>query len=219
MGRGKNEIASVLSENTINLPSPYEGEQKATLSLRRLNDGDNEIVIHIDKGQIICDIALCSVLFKIDDAKPFGMRFNHPKDGSSNVIIGDLHAKDIKTLKKAKKIKVELTIHQGGEHVFTFNAIDNPFVGEKMYQMDEISSMLNKHEEIQLINEKSGPNLDSSFEVCKKVISSKDSEAINQLDKSNKNYWVRMAYYEWGVVKQGCKKGDGFMTFTFYEYK
>ncbi len=102
MGRGKNEIASVLSENTINLPSPYEGEQKATLSLRRLNDGDNEIVIHIDKGQIICDIALCSVLFKIDDAKPFGMRFNHPKDGSSNVIIGDLHAKDIKTLKKQK---------------------------------------------------------------------------------------------------------------------
>ena len=53
MGRGEVQIAFVRSSNTISLDSPYQGDQHATLSLRKHPKYGNDVYISIDKGQLL----------------------------------------------------------------------------------------------------------------------------------------------------------------------
>jgi hypothetical protein len=71
MGRGSDEIATVVSSNALSLQPPYEGKQNATFSLRSLRGENNEFVVAVEKGQIICEQDGCGLLVRVDDEKAF----------------------------------------------------------------------------------------------------------------------------------------------------
>ncbi|HBW7940401.1 TPA: hypothetical protein MFG27_002201 [Klebsiella pneumoniae] len=122
MGRGSDEVATVVSSNTLSLQPPYEGKQYATFSLRSLRGENNEFVVSVEKGQIICEQDGCGLLVRVDDEKAFRLIGSHPKDGSSDMVVGSINTEDLRKIKKAKSILIELTIYQNGEHVLEFDS-------------------------------------------------------------------------------------------------
>jgi hypothetical protein len=71
-------------------------------------------------------------LVRVDDEKAFRLTGAHPKDGSSDMVVGSINTEDLRKIKKSKSILIELTIYQNGEHVLEFDSKDNPFVGRKI---------------------------------------------------------------------------------------
>lgn len=103
MGRGSDEVATVVSSNTLSLSPPYDGKQNAAFSLRSLRDQGNEFVVTIEKGQIICEQDGCGILVRVDDEKAFHLTGSHPKDGSPEMIVGSINAENLRKIKKQKQ--------------------------------------------------------------------------------------------------------------------
>jgi len=220
MGRGSDEVASVQSINTITLSAPYEGVQHATLSLRKLRKSDNEIVLALDKGQIICTSGGCPILFRVDENEPFTISFVPPKDGSTNVVIGDLDTQQLRNILKANKISVELTIFQNGDHILEFDATNNPFVGKKVYLLSEIKQALDTKSELKVFKINQFELDGSNFGICKQVLqTTKKEDDINIVEKNDKQIYVLNSYSETGMTKSSCRKGEKNILLEFYEYK
>ncbi|RJT47247.1 hypothetical protein [Rahnella woolbedingensis] len=219
MGRGSDEVASVISSNSISLKAPYDGVQHGEFSLRRLKNGQNEFVLAIEKGQIICDQDACGVLVRPDNEKPFLLVGKHPKDGSSDAIAGVLGTEDLRKIKKAQKLRMEITIYQNGESILEFETKDNPFVGAKSYLITEINDMV-KNGNLPKVTRVTGMSMDMpDFNICKKVanLPAKDDQ-IKVVELNKKDEFVVATYFESSLIKQQCKKGSVKSEFSFYNY-
>ncbi|EPN2807550.1 hypothetical protein ACTWOG_005310 [Serratia marcescens] len=220
MGRGSDEIASVESINTLSLLPPYEGQQKAALALRKMRKGDNQIVIAIKSGQLICETGGCSILLRADEGESFSVKVSHPKDGSSNMLIGNLDTASLRKIKNAKKVFAEITIYQNGDHVVEFDTVDNPFVGRKVYLMDELKEAIASGSDIK--KQKNGEfNIgESSFSICRKALLTKsDADGIVVTSKNTKSELVVDNYSETGMTRSSCSKGGKGILMSFYEYQ
>ena len=218
MGRGSDEIASVQSSNTISLSSPYDGEQRATLSLRKLSKNGNQFVISIERGQIICPTDGCGLLVRIDGGEPFNINVSHPKDGSSDMVVGNINVEELRKMKQSSTILVEITIFQNGEKVMEFDSKDTPFIGEKGFLISEIKELLKK-DNIPVVKKHELTMGDSSFDICKKVALGKDeSDKVIKIIKNNKNEVVVENYQETMMYKNSCLKGRRGMLMEFFSY-
>lgn len=220
MGRGSDEIASTTSLSYLNLAPPYDGKQNATLSFRRLGKGGNELVLSIQKGQIVCDSSECMVLLRVNSEEPFRFAMSHPKDGSSNILIGALKTEELRKLKSANKITAEVTIYQNGESIVEFDTQNNPFKGRVVYTLDELKEKIRDKKEVP--SKKNGEiNIgDGGFEICKQVVrKTKNDEGIEFISKSTKDELVSESYSESSKLVTSCKKGMKHMLIEVYEYK
>ncbi|MFS7382869.1 hypothetical protein AB6870_12385 [Rahnella inusitata] len=221
MGRGNNEIAAVKSTDTITLQSPYDGAQHATFALRKMQKGNNEFLFSFERGQIVCGASNCTLTARIDDNKPFILRGNHPEDGSSNAVIGSVDAATLKSIRNGKKLLIESTIYQNGEKISEFNIQQTPFVGQKVYELDEIRSFLKSKQEIPLDKTSSFSLNTSNFDICKKVLkttSDKDDDEIRVVLVNSKNEMIVIKYSETFVSKSVCEKGSKEMKMEFFNY-
>ncbi|MDU2940684.1 MAG: hypothetical protein E7B59_16140 [Enterobacteriaceae bacterium] len=219
MGRGSDEIASVLSTNTVALAAPYDGAQHATLSLRKLRKNNNEVVLSLERGQIVCDPSGCPILFRADKNEPFSISFGPPKDGSTNVIIADLDTKQLRTILSADKISIELTVFQNGEHIFEFDAADNPFIGRKVYLLNEIKKALSEKNEVKVTKTGDFVIDNSSFNICKQVLQgTKKEDEIIVVERNDKERYIVNSYSEAGMAKSSCRKGEKNILLEFYQY-
>lgn len=220
MGRGSDEIATTKSLNELNLSQPYDGAQKASLSFRRLGKGVNEIVLSVQKGQIVCESAGCMVLFRIDSDEPFRIAMDHPKDGSSNVLVGDMTTNEQRKLLAAKSIFAEITLYQNGEQLVEFNADGNPFKGRTVYTVDEIKQKIKDKKDIATSKGGEIKIGESGFNICKQVLKDAKSEGdVNLVVKNTKDELVTESYSETSRVVTSCKKGVKHMLVEVYEYK
>lgn len=220
MGRGSDEIASVESINTLSLLPPYEGQQKATLALRNLRKGDNQIVIAIQSGQLICGTGGCNILLRADEGESFSVKVSHPKDGSSNMLIGNLDTASLRKIKNAKKVFAEITIYQNGDHVMGFDTVDNPFIGRKVYLMEELKEIIDSGSDVK--KQRNGEfNIgESSFNICRKALLTKsDTDGIVVTSKSTKSELVIDNYSETGMTRSSCSKARKGILMSFYEYQ
>lgn len=219
MGRGSDEVATVVSSNTLSLQPPYEGKQYATFSLRSLRGENNEFVVSVEKGQIICEQDGCGLLVRVDDEKAFRLIGSHPKDGSSDMVVGSINTEDLRKIKKAKSILIELTIYQNGEHILEFDSKDNPFVGRKTYLISEIREMIDSGKPPKHTKTSEVPMDMPKFDICKKVANkSAEDGKITVIEVNKKDEFTTATYGEDSVMKLACRRGSKTSMLSFFSY-
>lgn len=114
--------AAVISTNTIELDFPYRGPQHGQLMLRRHPRHGRDVILTIERGQILCSTySECKVLVRIDDGPIQRLQGNEPADNSSEVVFIPLYQTFMKKLPTAKKVRVQVQMFQAGEQTFEFD--------------------------------------------------------------------------------------------------
>jgi outer membrane lipoprotein-sorting protein len=122
MTGGTTYLASVVSTNTVNFSSPYNGIQNARLTLRSDVKYGKDVIFRIEKGQILCNsYDSCTVLVRFDDEKPTQYSATPPSDNSSETIFISNYGKFVDKIRKAKLVRISPTVYQEGSPVFEFD--------------------------------------------------------------------------------------------------
>lgn len=108
------------SSNSLSLSFPYAGANYGQLQVRQHPKYGLDVIVFVDKGQLLCGFDGCSVSVRFDDAAPMRFRGNGPADHDSKVLFLSPASKFIASAKKAKRVLVQLNIYQGGEQVLEF---------------------------------------------------------------------------------------------------
>ena len=115
--------ASTESLNTVNFDRPYQGAQRATLTLRKHPRYGNNVILQIERGQFLAGLSGVQVVVRFDDGKPINFWADGPVDHSTTTLfIGD-YSKFVEALRKAKSVRISTPIYQEGEPVFEFNVV------------------------------------------------------------------------------------------------
>lgn len=108
------------SREIIDLEFPYQGPQRARLSIREHPRHDTDIIFSLARGQIICRSRNCRVDTVFDDADPIRWRADPAEGGSSNTIFLRQHERFVRRLDNAREVRIAVTLYRQGTHVFTF---------------------------------------------------------------------------------------------------
>ena len=79
------QTAAVESTNTVNFSSPYQGEQRATLNLRKHPRYGNDVILQIERGQFLPGIDGVNVIARFDD-RPSTFLAREAEDHSMNLL-------------------------------------------------------------------------------------------------------------------------------------
>lgn len=118
----KARYASIDSENTLNFDFPYQGEQHGTLILRDHPIHGRDVMITIDKGQILCQsYEDCTIRVRFDEGSPQRWNAAGPADNRSTVIFLRNEGGFIQRLRAAKVVRIQIPIYQEGEPMLEFH--------------------------------------------------------------------------------------------------
>ena len=122
MGRGKVSTATVESSNTINLDFPYNGEQHGLLMLREHPKHGKDVVLKIQRGQLLDSEYNDPVVVRFDSDKPLTFRSVGASDHSTETLFlrGNAFSVFSNRLKTAKIVRIQAPLYQGGNQVFIF---------------------------------------------------------------------------------------------------
>ena len=113
--------ASVRSTNSFEFDFPYQGQQHSILTLRRHPRWGTDVMLSIEKGQILCSSYDCPIRVRFDDGPAQTFSGNEPSDNSSEYVFIPGFAGFSKKLEKSKRVKIEVNIHQHGVLVSEFD--------------------------------------------------------------------------------------------------
>lgn len=113
--------AYVSSLNTVNFRFPYEGTQRATLTIRKHPRWGTSVYISIDKGQFVCGYDDCDVRVRFSKGSAQRMTASEPDDHSSNILFISTASSFIGQARKSEKVFVEAGFYQEGNKVFEFD--------------------------------------------------------------------------------------------------
>lgn len=117
----KARYASIESENTLSFDFPYQGEQHGRLMLRDHPTHGRDVMVLIDKGQILCpSYEDCSIRVRFDEGKSQRWSAAGPADNSSTVIFLRNEGGFIQKLRGAKVIRIQIPVYQEGEPMLEF---------------------------------------------------------------------------------------------------
>ena len=114
--------ASITSDNSLRLDFPYKGDNYGRITVRQHPKYGLDVIIAIDKGQILCSSYNgCPVEIRFDD-KP-AMRFSGtgPADNSNDTVFLSNAPRFISEAKKAKRILVSMNIYKSGAPLLEFS--------------------------------------------------------------------------------------------------
>lgn len=117
----KSASAQTVSDNSLSFGFPYQGVNRGNLIVRQHPQYGLDVLITIDKGQMLCSSYDCKVSIKFDDAPPVKFSGSGLADHSSQTIFIEGAAKFIASAKKAKKILVQFNAYQNGAPVLEFS--------------------------------------------------------------------------------------------------
>lgn len=115
-------FAQVTSSNTVEFERPYSGAQHATLLLREHPRHGKDVIMSIERGQILCrSYEDCNVLVRFDDGKPVTYSGIGPADSSSESVFIRNYPKFLTNLKKAKRVRISTEVFRQGSPIFEFD--------------------------------------------------------------------------------------------------
>jgi hypothetical protein len=117
----KSVFARTTSDNSLSFEFPYQGPNRGYLIVRQHPQYGLDVLIKIDKGQMLCSSYDCKVSIKFDDGPPVRFNGTGPADSSSETIFIQGAAKFIASAKKAKKILVQFNAYHNGSPVLEFS--------------------------------------------------------------------------------------------------
>lgn len=114
--------ASVESSNQFEFGFPYQGRQRATLTIRRHPRWGNDVIFRIERGQVLCSsYHNCRVNVRFDDGPPRRLSGNEPSDNSTETVFIPGYKDFVARLSRAKTVRVEVDIYQEGPLVAEFD--------------------------------------------------------------------------------------------------
>jgi hypothetical protein len=110
MTDSKNIWARITSDNYITQEFPYEGQTRATITVRYMKKYGYDVLIQISKGQMNGREYYSTnyVTARFDEGSPKKYYFNESSDGDSKVVFLRKTGDFIKNCKSAKDIKIDL---------------------------------------------------------------------------------------------------------------
>ena len=120
MGRERS-TAYVKSTNTLSLNFPYQGSQNGTLIVRKSPQKGTNVYFSIEKGQFLCRIDECTVNVRFDTRPIQQFSASEPSDHSTTVLFIANEARFLSQMRKAKMVRIEATVYQGGSQTLEFN--------------------------------------------------------------------------------------------------
>lgn len=122
MTGGTSYQARVISTNTVTFGPPYGGPQNGRLTLRTDPRNGKDVIFRIERGQLRChSYDDCDVLVRFDDEKPERLAGVGPDDRNSQTVFIGNYEKFVTKLRKAKIVRISMSIYQQGAPVFEFD--------------------------------------------------------------------------------------------------
>lgn len=116
-------FASLTSSNSLHLDSPYSGDNRGSLMIRRHPRHGLDVLVSITKGQIVCrSYDGCTVKVRFGEGQPMTFSASGPEDLSSTTVFLRNAQKFIDQAKKTKSIKIQMNIYQAGGEVLEFES-------------------------------------------------------------------------------------------------
>lgn len=112
-------LADLQSKNTVNLRFPYQGTQRATLTLRQHPESGLNVTVSVPRSQILCRDCELRVRFDEGDVKTYPTAT--PADMSSNILFIENEAWFVKHLLDSQRLRIEVPFYRDGTHVFDFD--------------------------------------------------------------------------------------------------
>lgn len=118
----KTYYAKTTSTNSIRQDSPYDGETRMQLTVRKAPGSGLNIIMTISSGQMMCpSYTGCSGTVRFDSAPPQKISFLGAADNSSETIFVSNEKAFLAKLLKSKKLIVEKVLYQAGSPQFEFD--------------------------------------------------------------------------------------------------
>jgi hypothetical protein len=122
MSKGKTYFAVVRSTNTVSFGFPYSGAQHATLTLRTHPRYGKDVILAIERGQLLCpSYDGCTVLVRFDDGKATRYSAAAPADNSTVSLFIRNYSQFVAHMEKAKRVRISAQVYQEGAPVFDFD--------------------------------------------------------------------------------------------------
>lgn len=113
--------ASVLSSNRLEFGFPYAGSQQARLDIRAHPRYGRNVIVSVQKGHMLCDLQGCALLVRFDDGKPGSYQAVGPADHSTTSLFIRDHARFLRALLAAKRVRIEVSFYQSGNRALDFD--------------------------------------------------------------------------------------------------
>jgi len=114
--------ASVSSTNGFHFDFPYEGRQQARLLIRRHPRWGNDVILSIERGQILCSsYGGCPIRVRFDDEPARTFKGNEPADNSSEMVFIPGYDNFARKLATAERVRIEFNVYQQGAVVADFD--------------------------------------------------------------------------------------------------
>lgn len=117
------KVATLVSDNSLNLDFPYRGENHGALVVRQHPRWGLDVMVQVEKGQILCRGARyrdCTLGIRFDDGAAEKLSAVRSGDSSSTVVFAAYPQWLKQKLLKAKQVTVEVPMFQAGEQTLKF---------------------------------------------------------------------------------------------------
>ena len=114
--------AVLISENTMNFSSPYQGTQFGRFTVRNHPRYGIDAFLSIDNGQLLCDnYNNPNILIRFDKGAASTYRCNGPSDHSSDVVFIEGVGRLEDRMRSAKKMYVTISVYREGSRTWEFD--------------------------------------------------------------------------------------------------
>lgn len=121
MTSGTTRQASIQSENTVSFDFPYRGPQHGTLILRDHPSHGRDVILSIERGQILCrSYEDCNITIRFDQKSPTRWRAVGPSDNSTDTIFIRNSAEFRRRMRSADAVRIQIPVYQEGNVLFEF---------------------------------------------------------------------------------------------------
>jgi len=113
-------MATITSTNSLNLSWPYSGRNHGFIQVRQHPKHGLDVMVYVEKGQIMCRFDDCKVRVKFGDKQPVTYNATEPADNSSDLVFINNESAFISNARGTNRILVELTFFQNGSQILQF---------------------------------------------------------------------------------------------------
>ncbi len=120
MSDGIVRTALLTSENSFRLGFPYEGDQRGTLMLRKHPRWGTDVVLSIQKGQLLCRHQDCTVEVRFDDGQARAWQMNEPDSHDTTLLFFSDANGIVRRIRDADRLRVQIRLYQQSPVILDF---------------------------------------------------------------------------------------------------
>lgn len=122
MSKGTGYYARIESSNVFEFSFPYNGPQKATLTVRSHPRWGKDVYLNIERGQLqVRSYDETNIQVRFDDHDSRNFEALGAEDNDSSIAFIKPYSRFVDSLGKSKRVRISISVYQEGSPVFDFN--------------------------------------------------------------------------------------------------